>query len=127
MPGWSWILLIFLTACLPASAGVLDEHRWKNRLLVVFFADCSLREVFDRKWSSATAAARDRDLILLRANDRLRAALGIPDNANVAILIGKDGTEKMRWEKPPEPEAVFEIIDAMPMRQREARAGRAGP
>ena len=36
------------------------------------------------------------------------------------ILIGKDGGEKGRWSQLVDPDEVFALIDAMPMRQREA-------
>lgn len=35
------------------------------------------------------------------------------------ILIGKDGGEKGRWSQLVEPDEIFALIDAMPMRQRE--------
>ena len=35
------------------------------------------------------------------------------------ILVGKDGTEKLRSHKAVEVETLFETIDAMPMRIRE--------
>lgn len=37
------------------------------------------------------------------------------------VLIGKDGTEKARWEKVVDPQTVFDLIDAMPMRQQEIK------
>ena len=36
-----------------------------------------------------------------------------------AILVGKDGGEKFRSGEPVRPEILFDLIDAMPMRQRE--------
>ena len=38
------------------------------------------------------------------------------------ILVGKDGSEKARFRGIVDPETLFEIIDAMPMRQRETQA-----
>jgi len=37
------------------------------------------------------------------------------------ILIGKDGTKKLRQSSPLETDTLFSVIDAMPMRQREMR------
>ena len=51
----------------------------------------------------------------------LRAHFGVEDDGFLAVLIGKDGTEKERYEAPVAADAVFEAIDAMPMRQREMR------
>ena len=38
-----------------------------------------------------------------------------------AVLIGKDGGVKARWAEPVSLNALYELIDAMPMRQREMR------
>ena len=37
------------------------------------------------------------------------------------ILVGKDGTEKLRAHHVVSAQALFALIDAMPMRQREMR------
>ena len=37
------------------------------------------------------------------------------------VLIGKDGGVKARWSEPVSPSAVFDLVDAMPMRMREMR------
>lgn len=39
----------------------------------------------------------------------------------VLVLVGKDGGEKYRSLKPVTTDAIFDIIDAMPMRQSEMR------
>ena len=38
-----------------------------------------------------------------------------------AVLIGKDGGVKFRWNEVVAPAAVFDLVDAMPMRMREMR------
>ncbi|MDX2081220.1 MAG: DUF4174 domain-containing protein [Terrimicrobiaceae bacterium] len=105
----------------PIAAADLESYRWKNRLLIVSFADCERRDAFERTWPGAASGSRERDLVVLRADADLRRSLGWPENANKVRLIGKDGTMKAEWERPPEPSAVFAIIDAMPMRQSEAK------
>jgi hypothetical protein len=54
--------------------------------------------------------------LALDAEARNRATGGV-------TLIGKDGTVKRRWKRESSklPEAVFALIDTMPMRQREMR------
>jgi hypothetical protein len=37
------------------------------------------------------------------------------------VLIGLDGTEKGRWHNALDPQVLFDLIDAMPMRQEEAQ------
>jgi len=49
----------------------------------------------------------------------LRDRFGVPVDDFAVVLVGKDGTEKKRWDEPVEMEPVFELIDAMPMRRRE--------
>ncbi len=38
-----------------------------------------------------------------------------------AVLLGKDGRVKSRWDEVVAPVAVFDLVDAMPMRMREMR------
>ena len=45
-----------------------------------------------------------------------------PDNLTV-LLVGKDGTVKHRSSEPVDPEEIFSLVDAMPMRRREMRDG----
>ena len=44
------------------------------------------------------------------------------DGTFAAILVGKDGGEKHRSVEPISPQTLFDLIDAMPMRQREIRS-----
>ncbi|MEC8065210.1 MAG: DUF4174 domain-containing protein, partial [Planctomycetota bacterium] len=37
------------------------------------------------------------------------------------VLVGKDGGVKERWPLAPRLQEVFDLVDAMPMRQRELR------
>ncbi|WP_428775561.1 DUF4174 domain-containing protein [Vibrio sp.] len=45
---------------------------------------------------------------------------------HVAILIGKDGTEKKRWNLKTDWQELSTLIDAMPLRKRETK-GRVSP
>ncbi|WOI53333.1 DUF4174 domain-containing protein [Parvularcula sp. LCG005] len=47
--------------------------------------------------------------------------LGTADADFVIVLIGLDGTEKGRWTDVISTEDIFELVDAMPMRQQELR------
>ena len=51
----------------------------------------------------------------------LRRHFAVPDDGFAAILVGKDGTEKLRSDTPVTPVTLFAAIDAMPMRQQELR------
>lgn len=54
--------------------------------------------------------------------DALRKRFGAGDEDFLAVLIGKDGTEKARWDAPIPPDELFRTVDAMPMRQQEMNA-----
>ena len=49
----------------------------------------------------------------------LRTRFDVQENDFCVILVGKDGTEKMRSASPVEMEDIFKRIDSMPMRKRE--------
>ncbi len=50
---------------------------------------------------------------------------GVEPGRFAAVLVGKDGTVKHRFDKPVEPDEIYALIDEMPMRRREMR-GRGG-
>lgn len=49
----------------------------------------------------------------------LFTAYEVEPDSHTAILIGKDGGEKLRWGKKTDWELIKHVIDDMPMRQRE--------
>ncbi|GEO05301.1 hypothetical protein AAE02nite_29650 [Adhaeribacter aerolatus] len=51
----------------------------------------------------------------------LREQYNIKPDQFTVILVGKDGTEKYRAQEVIKPGTIFNIIDAMPMRQQEMR------
>ena len=53
----------------------------------------------------------------------LRERYAVPEGAFAVVLIGKDGGEKERYDKPVQPDVLYEVIDAMPMRRREMQGG----
>ena len=46
---------------------------------------------------------------------------GVEPGRFAAVLVGKDGTVKLRSDKPVEPDGLYALIDEMPMRRREMR------
>ncbi|MFZ5833143.1 MAG: DUF4174 domain-containing protein [Planctomycetota bacterium] len=117
-----------------------DVYLWKNRVVLAFApspkeaAFRSLREA----WDARSREVADRDLLLVEvfengksridgvplASDsaaKLREEFKIEPGDVVFILIGKDGTEKLR--KPALPlDELFATVDAMPMRQQEMKS-----
>lgn len=116
----------------------LDSYRWKSRVLIIFpdkdNARASRQEnllLSDRK------GLAERDLVILRCGpdgvsaifggapaldrDRLGEELEAPDaGIFAAILVGKDGSVKLRAVEPVSSEELFTTIDGMPMRAAEA-------
>lgn len=68
----------------------------------------------------------DEQVLTAAQATALRSYFGVDDDAFMAVLIGKDGTVKETYEAPVAADAVFEAIDAMPMRQREMRQDDGG-
>ena len=118
-----------------------DAHRGEHRLFLIFAAS-RRDESFARQGRLLEVGGNgfaERDL-LLRA-DLLEDGTGSFDGAQVsvgevadarerfgigpsrftALLVGKDGTVKHRFDEPVGPGEVFALIDAMPMRRREMR------
>jgi hypothetical protein len=131
--------LIMLTS-LPVLGADLTSYRWKNRLLLVFSPTESDPgfAAFDPNVSRELAAVKDRDLIVFRVFEKgpsrvdehplssedaqnLRRRFEVGPGRFTVILIGKDGGVKMVREHRAELQEIFDLIDSMPMRQREMR------
>ncbi|WP_196797408.1 DUF4174 domain-containing protein [Gloeocapsa sp. PCC 7428] len=118
----------------------LQSYQWKNRLLLVSAPSENTSEYQQQMqlFSNQTAEFADRDLLLIElfANGTSRIngntissedVTQIKQQFNIGnefsvILVGKDGTAKRRETTPVEPTAIFQQIDAMPMRQQEMRS-----
>ena len=120
------------------TAGQLDALRWSKRVFVVFADDAGLIE---RQLSALPKRElAERDMVLLVVPSRGEVSVGagkledIPssislrqrfrvasDSPFVAVLVGKDGGVKARKTQPVSAEALFGLIDSMPMRRQEMR------
>jgi len=118
----------------------LQSYQWKNRLLLVSASSENTPEYQQQmqSFSNQTAEFADRDLLLIElfANGTSRIngdpinpeeVTQIKQQFNIGgdfslILVGKDGTAKRRETTPVKPTAIFQQIDAMPMRQQEMRS-----
>lgn len=126
-----------------AAGDFFEAFEWENRLLLVFAPaadDPRLRqqnEILDTV--GAGLADRDMRIIRLRPDAAVTVdgmAVEAPaateiyrdfdiDNSEFAVLlIGKDGTLKMKQTAPAATDAVFDLIDSMPMRQLEMQQKR---
>ena len=127
---------------------LVNDWRWHHRLLVVrsdqdsmLAEQASLVEPRMNAWKD-----REMKLVLLTTNGGLvvdrfvdggpvgesftlgveqelvdRYGLESGREGFAAALVGKDGGVKARWSELVEPDAVFDLVDAMPMRIREVR------
>ena len=115
----------------------LDGLRWERRPLLVFApsAEAPLALALRDALGRADAGLFDRDMVVIEVygNDaaradgaplpsgtaaRLRQRFGVAATQELVVLVGKDGGEKLRTASP-DLDAVFRLIDTMPMRRRE--------
>ncbi len=127
--------LVFLDH--PHAQG-LDDYRWESRLLVV--ATPSLDDPYFRQQkeesSKDLAGWADRRLLSLVIADgklagtdsgsavdgrQILSRLGLSDKHFSVVLVGLDGTVKLRRETAVSNRELYRLIDAMPMRQEELR------
>ena len=124
-----------------ARAAGLDDYRWERRPVLVFAptnADPRLGETL-RRIEASRCDFVDREMVLgvvvsegastldgqavgAEESRQLMSQYGIGDNAFTVLLIGKDGGEKLRVDDVPDLQAIYALIDGMPMRSREMRA-----
>jgi len=124
----------------------LSVHEWEHRLLLVFAPSLDSNGWAEQQemWSGHREEFEDRDLRIYMVGGkeagrfytspgsdprpiRAASARALRNRFDVAlddyavVLVGKDGTEKRRDEAPVDADAIFETIDAMPMRRAEMR------
>lgn len=121
------------------SIEIPGPYKWKNRIVLVFSPEKSTNiEKQMAVFSNHQKGMQERDLLVFeirnesiyhpngdrdgkKAADRLRNKYRIAENEFSVILIGKDGTEKLRQSEVLNAEKLFTIIDGMPMRRQEIK------
>lgn len=109
-----------------AADDPLAGYRWHSRVVVALAPtrDDPALATQRRLFAALGADGRERDLVLVEApgdtpeGAALRRRFGA-GTGFVAILVGKDGGEKLRSSAPLDRDALFPLIDAMPMRREE--------
>jgi hypothetical protein len=118
----------------------LAQFQWKNRLLFIFSTDKNnpLFKNLKSEIINQQAEVKDRDLVVFemlergsakmngsdidrQTADSIRDHFSVPSNKFSLILVGKDGSVKLKRHDHVSLEKVFELIDSMPMRQSEMR------
>ena len=110
-----------------------DADAQRVRRLLLFAADSTVTELqTQRDWLEAVPeGVEERDLWIAVFSDP-RTFRRMYDHYEVGrvdfhlVLVGKDFTVKFRSDEPVPTEQLFEIIDAMPMRQAELQQQQAG-
>ena len=135
-----FMFLFSLAIFLPSvnmQAQILPEHRWENRLLLVFSEDdqdSQYLEQMEILQSDEAGLEERRLLIYIIQPSRYKLASGSGEwtdsdkmyrkfkkfESDFEIsLIGLDGYTKLLKDKVLSLQELFSVIDAMPMRQRE--------
>jgi len=131
-------MVIGLTGQVGAGERLLDSYRWKYRILLICAGSSHDKRTaaLDAALESRRKGLQDRDLVIVRAYEdgtgsangsllapddvrKMRQDFSIGTGECLVLLIGKDGTEKLREGCTFDLEDIFSVIDAMPMRQRE--------
>ena len=137
------IILAAGAALVPAAAAAaeLGDYLWQRRPLLLFAptqSDPRLVETV-RRIEASRCAFTDRDMVLglivtegsstldgqvLDTNQarKLLSTFRIGVSTFSAVLIGKDGGEKLRVNDVPDLAAIYAVIDGMPMRGSEMSA-----
>jgi hypothetical protein len=116
----------------------LEHYLWKNRVVVVSAPNAADEGLTGVKADIAATSAEfeDRDMVLVTLLEEgastagstgitaadaasVRAGLGIRPGHFALRLIGKDGSVKFSSNSAVAMSEIYEVVDAMPMRQRE--------
>jgi len=118
----------------------LSQYRWEKRIVLIFTPN-STNTMYQnqlRTFLNHRSGFEERDLITFQLFGKGKGKLseqtlssenvqelyrqfGIGKNEFTVILIGKDGSEKLRTTDLLPVRKLFSVIDAMPMRQRELK------
>ncbi len=132
-------LLLFCHCIHAQTMSDLADYRWKNRLIFLFSSQANnplYRQQVDLLRANQPGLD-DRNLLIFSVlSDRvvsetatkradrateLRERYRVDENSFTFVLIGKDGSEKMRSDTLVTRNTLYAIIDAMPMRREEMR------
>lgn len=131
----------------PMNDFSMSRYLWDDRPIIIF----SPSVADPRYQESAKVLGRnrgpllDRDIVVIEAIHpgpssaegraippeaaiELRGRFGVEPETFAIVLVGKDGTEKQRWEGLPPLREIYALIDSMAMRRSELqeRAGDGG-
>ncbi|MGK7395790.1 MAG: DUF4174 domain-containing protein [Candidatus Cyclobacteriaceae bacterium M3_2C_046] len=130
------IFLFFMT--IQDNPDPIANYHWENRILIIFTAKEAndiLQEQLNH-FENHQNGMNDRDLVIFKVfQDQGKGPQGNlskkdidqlyqrfqPQGKYTIVLVGKDGTEKLRQSTLLSKDKIFATIDAMPMRKAEMR------
>ena len=133
------LVLFFIFSPLLMNSQELSSYRWSNRLLLVMSNDPNNPEVRRQisMFANDSLDLAERKLMLLQvfpehylmgSNNFIRRQTGeiyfdykTSERPFEVVLLGLDGSEKLRRFEIISPPDLYAIIDAMPMRRSERR------
>ena len=135
------LFLLFQTCIFSSiTAQELSKHKWKNRVLLIITTSNTneqlkeqmvaiqknAKDIEDRKLIVYSVTPETYTVLLSRKNTQtefhnstLFKEIHSKNTPFEVLLIGLDGTEKLRQTEVLETEKLFTLIDGMPMRQSE--------
>jgi len=136
----NYLTLVFSILLFNMNAQELEQHQWKNRILIIKTKQDS-NNVFDKQLAEVLSDKKgiiERKLIIYTANDAILKMLDFSKNKEIKIsnvkdgilkpkenfeilLIGLDGGIKLKQDEFLALENLFSLIDGMPMRRRELK------
>ena len=129
---WTLVTTGLLLATAMMQTPDLHALRWNSRVLLLFAPhpeDVRLtqqKQILDRD----AAGVKERDLQVFeitgnkQADEQLRDKFHVKADSFAVVLIGKDGSEKLKRSQPTDTGEFFSLIDSMPMRKNEMRQRR---
>lgn len=135
----SFMMAAVLSLLVPLQVFAMDslsQLTWKNRIALVFGTAGEARlERQLAEFTRSDAALAERDMVVVRVTEEtaeavygsignldaaeLRLQAGVAPGEFQVVLIGKDGGAKLKSGEFVDSEALFGLIDRMPMRRAE--------
>lgn len=113
---------------------MLDDKKDHRRVLLLYGRDDAQRYIIEQQQQlnevKDQLEERDMDVIVLIASELQEPDRWflmhsdfklIPAEDFMGWLVGKDGGVKKTFTQPVEPQALFKLVDAMPMRRQEMK------
>ena len=125
----SLLTTALFTTVVVAQAPDLNTLRWNSRVLLLFAPDARNPQLAQQKemLDQQAAGVQERDLKVFEvtgdspSDQQVRDRFHVKADSFAVVLIGKDGSKKLKHSEPTDPHDVFKLIDSMPMRKDEMR------